>query len=203
MITVHITEDHKMLVEGLQKAINESEIATVTGVSYNLAESRKALVFGPPDVLLLDLTLPDGYGVDYCTEVRKKYPEIKILILTSHDEYSVARRVMENGASGYILKNSLSEEVIAGIETVMDGKIFLCEEIDILMKKGANNVVWLTKREEELLKLIVEGYTNQEAADKLFLSLETIKSYRKNIIQKLGVRNSMALVRMAIEKKLV
>ena len=203
MITVHITEDHKMLVEGLQKAIDESEIATVSGVSYNLAESRKALAFGSPDVLLLDLTLPDGNGVDYCTEVRKKYPDIKILILTSHDEYSVARRVMENGASGYILKNSLSEEVIAGIETVMAGKIFLCEEIDILMKKEANNTVWLTKREEELLRLIVDGYTNQEAADKLFLSLETIKSYRKNIILKLDVRNSMELVKIAIEKKLV
>ena len=203
MITVHITEDHKMLAEGLLKAISESDITTVTGVSYNLAETRKALAFGSPDVLLLDLNLPDGDGVDFCTEIRKKYPEIKILILTSHDECSVARRVMNNGASGYILKNSLSEEVIAGIETVMEGKIFLCEEIDILMKKEANNAVWLTKREEEILKLIVDGYTNQEAADKLFLALETVKSYRKNIIQKLDARNSMALVKMAIEKKLI
>jgi Response regulator containing a CheY-like receiver domain and an HTH DNA-binding domain len=203
MIKVHITEDHKMLIEGLEKTINESGIATVTGFSHNLEESRKALALETPDVLLLDISLPDGNGIDFCLEVRQKYPKIKILALTSHDEYSVAKQVIDNGASGYILKNTLSKEVIAGIEAVMNGEIFLCEEIDVLMKKEANNEFWLTKREMDLLKLIADGYTNQEAADDLFLSIETIKSYRKNLIFKLGARNSMALVKIAIEKKLI
>ena len=203
MISVHITDDHKMLVEGLSNSINESDIATVTGVSHTLAESRKALASTLPDVLLLDLNLPDGNGIDFCIEVRHKYPETKILVLTTHDEYSVAKRVMNNGAHGYILKNSLSEEVIAGIEAVMRGETFLCEEIDILMKKEAKHAIWLTTREQELLRLIVDGYTNQEIAGKLYLGVETIKTYRKNLILKLGARNSMALVRMAIEKKLI
>ena len=202
MIKVHITEDHKMVAEGLQKSINESGIAIVTGVSYNLAESRKALAFEIPDVLLLDLSLPDGSGIDFCTEMRQKHAGMKILILTSHDEYSVARRVMDSGASGYILKKSLYEEVISGIETVMKGETFFCDEIDSLMKKEENNTIWLTKREKDLLKLIVDGYTNQEIADVLYLSVETIKSYRKSLILKLGARNSMALVKIAIEKKL-
>lgn len=203
MITVHITDDHKMLVQGLSYSINESGVAIVTGISYTLAESRKALAFQTPDVLLLDLNLPDGNGIDFCIEVRRKYPDIKILVLTTHDEYSVAKRVMSNGASGYILKNSLSEEVIAGIEAVMNGETFLCEEIDILMKKEAGHAIWLTTREQELLRLIVDGCTNQEIAGKLYLGVETIKTYRKNLIQKLGARNSMVLVRMAIEKKLI
>ena len=203
MIKVHITEDHKMVAEGLQKSINESGIATVTGVSYNLAESRKVLAFEIPDVLLLDLSLPDGSGIDFCTEMRQKHPTMKILILTSHDEYSIAKWVMNNGASGYILKTSPSEEVIDGIETVMKGESFLCDEIDTLMKKEANNEFWLTKREKDLLKLIVDGNTNQEIADDLCLSIETIKSYRKSLILKLGARNSMALVKIAIEKKLI
>ena len=202
MIKVHITEDHKMVAEGLQKSINGSGIATVTGVSYNLAESRRMLAIDIPDVLLLDLSLPDGSGIDFCSEVQIKHPKIKILVLTSHDEYSVARRVMDSGASGYILKKSLSEEVISGIETVMKGETFLCDEIDALMKKEANNTIWLTRREKDLLKLIVDGYTNQEAADELYLSVETIKSYRKKLILKLGARNSMALVKIAIEKNL-
>ncbi|MDR2920709.1 MAG: response regulator transcription factor [Tannerella sp.] len=203
MIKVHITDDHKMLVEGLSNSINESGVAIVSGISYTLTESRKALAFQKTDVLLLDLNLPDGNGIDFCIEVRNKYPDIKILVLTTHDEYSVAKRVMNNGASGYILKNSLSEEVIAGIEAVMKGDTFLCEEIDILMKKEAERAIWLTTREQELLRLIVDGCTNQEIADILFLGVETIKTYRKNLIQKLGARNSMALVRMAIEKKLI
>ena len=203
MTTIHITDDHKMLVEGLCNSINESNVATVSGISHTLAECRNALRNQKFDILLLDLNLPDGSGIDFCVEVKKKYPDIKILILTTHDEYSIAKRVLENGASGYILKNSLSEEVIAGIEAVMNGEIFLCEEIDILIKKQSSQPIWLTARERELLQLIVDGYTNKGIADKLFLSVETIKTYRKNLILKLGVKNSMMLVRMAIEKKLI
>ena len=203
MITVHITDDHKMLTEGLQLSIDESGVAIVSGISHSLSECRNALKFQSPDVLLLDLNLPDGNGVDFCVEIRQKYPHIKILVLTTHDEYSVAQRVMNSGASGYILKNSLSEEVIAGIETVMNGEIFLCDEINILMKKQADQSIWLTSREQELLRLIVDGHTNQEIANQVFLSVETIKTYRKNLIFKLGAKNSMMLVRMALEKKLI
>ena len=203
MINVHITDDHKMLVEGLCISINESGSATVTSISHTLAECRNALAFQEPDVLLLDINLPDGSGIDFCAEIRQKYPSVKVLVLTTHDEYSVAHRVLENGASGYILKNALSEEVIAGIEAVMDGETFLCDEIDILMKKRSKQPVWLTAREQELLRLIVDGYTSQEIADKVFLSIETIKTYRKNLILKLGARNSMMLVKLAIENKLI
>ncbi len=203
MIHVHITDDHKMLVEGLTLSINESGIAKVCGASHTLAECRHALKTQLPDVLLLDLNLPDGSGIDFCAEVKKNYPGVKILVLTTHNEHSVAKRVLDNGASGYILKNSLSEEVIMGIETVMSGRQFLCDEMDILMKKQASQSVWLTAREQELLRLIVDGYTNQEMADKLFLSIETIKTYRKNLILKLGAKNSMLLVKMAIENKWV
>jgi DNA-binding NarL/FixJ family response regulator len=203
MISVHITDDHKILVEGLRRLINESKNITIIGVSHTLEECRKALTRQTPDILLLDLSLPDGSGIDFCVEIHRKYPELKILILTTHNEYSVAKQVMANGASGYILKNALSEEVFAGIETVMAGEIFLCDEIDVLMKRRTKPEIWLTARERELLRLIVDGYTNQEIADKMFLSIETIKTYRKNLILKLGAKNSMLLVKMAMENKWV
>ena len=203
MITVHILDDHRMLVEGLCFSIRESGIAKVTGASHTLAECRNSMAFYQPDVLLLDLNLPDGRGEEFCVEMKRKYPNMKILVLTTHDEYSVAKRVMDSGASGYILKNALSEEVIAGIEAVMRGEVFLCDEIDVLMNKRTEQPIWLTAREQELLRLIVDGYTNQEIADKVYLSVETIKTYRKNLILKLGAKNSMMLVRMALEKKLI
>lgn len=203
MITVHIVDDHKMLVEGLCLSINESGIASVIDTSYTLADCRSALALRVPNVLLLDINLPDGNGIDFCQEIRLKYPTVKILVLTTHDEYSVAKRVLNNGASGYILKNALSEEVIAGIEAVMNGETFLCDEIEIMMKKQTEQSIWLTAREQELLRLIVDGYTNQEIADKVHLSVETIKTYRKNLILKLGAKNSMVLVKIALENKLI
>lgn len=120
--------------------------------------------------------LPDGNGVDFCVEVHKKYPDMKILVLTSHDEYSIAKRVMANGASGYILKNSLSEEVIAGIKVVANNKVFLCEEVDILLKEHTDKPVWLSSREQELLRLIVDGYSNQGENCKLYFRQELFPS---------------------------
>jgi DNA-binding NarL/FixJ family response regulator len=199
MIAVHITDDHKILVEGLKILINESENIKVSGESYSLKECRQALALEPPDVLLLDLNLPDGSGVDFCLEVRKNYPQVKILVLTTHNEYSVAKQVMTNGASGYILKNALSEEIISGIEAVMGGETFLCDEIDILIKKRTEQQIWLTEREKQLLQLIADGYTNTEMADKMCLSEHTVKTYRKNLIAKVGAKNTMLLVNMAKE----
>jgi DNA-binding NarL/FixJ family response regulator len=192
-----------MLIEGLRILVNESNMSTVTGVSYSIAECRNNLAFKRPDVLLLDIKLPDGNGVDFCAELHKKYPELKILALTTHDEYSVVRRMMDSGANGYILKNALSDEILAGIEAVMNGETFFCEEIETIIKKQKTQSVWLTAREQGLLRLIVDGYTNQEIADELYLGVETIKTYRKNLLLKLGAKNSVVLAKMAIEKQLI
>ncbi len=203
MITVNIVDDHKLLVEGLSKLINDSDIATVTAVAHDALNARKMLANKLPDVLMLDINLPDINGVDFCGEIKKNYPQLKVLALTSYGDYSVVRSMLENGASGYILKNAMSEEMIAGIEAVYAGEVFLCHEVDVMMKKKENTGIWLTQREKELLKLIVEGYTNPEIADKIFLSPETIKGYRKNLLFKLGVKNTALLVKLAIEEKLV
>jgi len=203
MITVAITDDHKMLVQGMKKLIEESGKATVTGVAYSAAECRRMLQFEQPDVLLMDINLPDGSGLDLCSELHESYPQLKILALTSYGEYSMVKRMLDHGASGYVLKNAMSEEVIEGILTINNGETFLCHEVDLLMKKEPATQVWLTPREEELLKLIVEGYTNPEIAEKICLSPETIKGYRKNLLFKLGAKNTAALVKMALEQKLV
>ncbi len=203
MIQVHITDDHKMLVEGLRTAINESDIAHISGISHTLSACRDALESVHPDVLLLDISMPDGNGLDFCDEIHRRYPTIKILMLTSYDEFTLVNRAITAGASGYILKNALSEEVVQGIEAVMTGNTYFSKEIERLMKKRTNDSIWLTKREQELLRYIVEGYTNQEIADKMFLSIETIKTYRKNLTQKLGSKNTAELVRIAMRDKWV
>ncbi len=203
MIQVHIADDHRMLVEGLQAAIEESGTAKVVDTSHTLDACRKTLLFRRPDVLLLDISMPDGNGIDFCKEMHEAYPDMKILMLTTYDEYTMVNRAIAAGASGYIQKNALSEEVVKGIETVMAGDTYFSRDIDRMMKKRISHAVWLTAREQELLRHIVDGCTNQEIADRMFLSVETIKTYRKNLIQKLGVKNSTVLVKKALEKKWV
>lgn len=203
MISVHIVDDHKILAEGLQNLVDGSGFAKTTAVSYTGKECMKRLRRDLPEVLLLDINLPDASGIDLCKEIHTLYPNVKIVALTSYSEYAIVRQMMENGASGYVIKNAMPEEILLGIETVMDGDKFLCEQIDMLMKRSTMKNIWLTPREKDLLKLIVDGYTNAEIAEKLFLGVETVNSYRKNLLFKLGARNTAVLVKMAYEHKLI
>lgn len=203
MINVAIVDDHRILTEGLQSLIADSAIATVVGVAHSAAACRLSLAFWKPDVLLLDVGLPDISGVDFCKEIKEQFPDIRVLALTTHSEYTVVRQMLDNGASGYLIKNAMADEVMAGIEAVAAGETFLCHEIDLLMRRPAEKNVWLSPRERELLLLISEGLTNTEIAEQIFLSPETIRGYRKNLLLKLGAKNTAVLVKMAIEQKLI
>jgi len=203
MIRVALVDDHKSFVEGMSKLINDSGVAHVSGVGYSAADCRRLLRDELPDVLLLDIELRDGNGIDLCAELKKTYPALKILALTSYEAYPVVRRMLENGAMGYILKNAMAEEIYEGIETVAADNTFLCHEVNLMLKHKNNEALWLSPSEQRLLKLIVEGYTNPEISEKLHLGLKTVKSYRQNLLVKLGAKNTAVLVGMAIEQKLV
>jgi DNA-binding NarL/FixJ family response regulator len=200
MIRVHITDDHKLVVGGISLLIKESGVAVVSGTSYSINECRKALAFQAPDILLLDLELPDGDGIDFCVEIRRHYPSLKVLILTSHEEYSAIRRAKDNGVAGYLLKADLADELIMGIETVMNGQSFVSLEIEKRIKKIEERPMWLTTRERQVLEGVAQGYTNPEIADRLGLRVETVKSYHKSLNQKIDAKTPTELVKKAIEK---
>ncbi len=202
-IKLLIVDDHRILVAGLKKLFENSATVQVTGVAFSGKECRSAIIKELPDVILLDINLPDASGIDLCKEIKSQHPEIKIVALSSFNEYAIMRRMLENGASGYVVKNAMPEEIKMSVEMAANNASFLCEEIDLLMRKRSKNPIWLTPREKELLKLIVDGFTNHEIAEKMFLGVETINSYRKNLLIKLGAKNTAILVRMALEEKLV
>ena len=204
LVKVSILDDHKMVVKSLSSLINNSEIARVTDVYYNIKSCRQGLSKTLPDILLLDIGLPDGDGVQFCAEIKKAYPELKIIMLTSYKEFNVAKRALENGALGYVLKNAEPEEIFAGIEMVNEGKQFLCEEIDILLRDKMDvETVWLSSREMEILQYIADGYTTREIAKKIFRDEDTVKSHRHNLLIKLEAVNTPLLVRKACEQNLV
>ena len=203
LITVAIVDDHQIVIDGLEKIIAESGIACLMDKAYNIAGCWKMMNAQQPEVLMLDIGLPDGSGMDLCPQIKARYPAVNILMLTSYAEYAVISHVLNNGASGYILKNAMPEEIIEGIFTVASGKRFLSEDVDVLLKKGEKNKIELTRRERELLQLISEGYTSTEIADKMCLGYETIRSYRKNLHLKLGAHNTAELTRIAIDRRIV
>jgi len=203
MIKILIVDDHPLIAKSLSDIISDSGVGELVAVAGNAKQCLDFVATKHFDLVLLDINLPDGNGLDICKSIKEKYPQIKVLAITSYNEYSIIRKMLENGASGYILKNSMPEEVVEGIETVLKGETFLCHEVDLLMKKKADQQVFLTPRETELLKLICDGYTNPEIAEKLFLGVETINSYRKNLLFKLNARNTAVLVKIAMEQKLI
>jgi DNA-binding NarL/FixJ family response regulator len=203
MMNIQIVDDHNILIDGICRIIELSGIAVVSNIYSKLDDCRTGLAASRPDILLLDVHLPYGNGVEFCAEMKNLYPDLKIIMLTGFNELSIAKRSLKSGADGYILKSSGSETIMNGIKSVFNGKTFICEEIEHLMKISTDEAIWITEREKDVLRLIAEGCTDQETADRLFLSKETIKGYRKDLLLKFNTKNSVAMVRMAIEQELI
>lgn len=204
MIYLHIVDDQKMVVESLSMLINDSGIAKVTNIYHDLCSCRLGLEKELPDILLLDIGLPDGDGVEFCSEIKKKYPDLKIIMLTTYKEFNLARRSISNGALGYILKNAESEELFLGLDAVSNGRSFLCEDIDLLLKeKQYEKVIYLSNREKQVLAYLADGYTTKEIAGLIFRDVETVRTYRKKLLVKLNARNTAELVRKACEMRLI
>jgi DNA-binding NarL/FixJ family response regulator len=201
---VLIVDDHPVVVEGMRKLLNDSGISRNCLVAQSVKECLYIIDHFIPELVLLDINLPDGSGIDLCPIIIKKIPKIRILVLSSFGERSYISRMMENGAMGYMLKNSSEEEIINAINDVMDGKKHLGFDVAGILKKDiySNNTI-LTRRETEVLSLIADGFTNQEIAEKVFISPHTVDSHRKNLLLKLSARNTAELVKIAICKKLI
>ena len=203
MIRVAVVDDHKIVADGLERLINESGTTSVVGKAYSVTECRKLLKTGQPDVLLLDISLPDGNGIELCPEIKRKYPQVKILMLTSYGELATITHALDAGADGYVLKNSMPEEVLEGIRTVAEGGRFLCDRVNSLLQNYEKHSLELTRRELEVLRYIKEGLTSAEIADRICRSFDTVRSYRKALYIKLNAHSTSELISKAVELGLV
>ena len=203
MIKVYITDKNSKLTDNLCTAINKSKTAKVKEVFNKLKKCREALALRTPDVLLLGLALPDGNSIDFCKEVQDEYPNVKILVLTNDDEYSITKHVMDNGASGFIQKNALPEELIAGINAVAAGKNYIGGKIGIEEKDTKiDSPEWLTYLEQEILKLMEKDTSSQEAIEKLTLIGQSVDTFRKQLITHLLTNEKESLSADTIDEYL-
>ena len=203
LIDVYIADDHQMVCEGLSEMINQSGKAHVSRTFNTLETCRQTLQERRPDVLLLDLSMPDGDGVAFCQQIVSDYPNVHVVAVTIHDEYSMIQRMMECGAHGYVLKSSPVEGLIEAIVSVWRKQQYVSPQVEAILNEGKSRNVVLTDVETHILRLICDGLTNPEIATQLHLSIETINWYRKRLLAKFGMKNTVSLVRLAVEQKLV
>ena len=193
-----------MIVEGIRSLLQYEKDIEWMGHAMNAASCLAFLQQQQPDVILMDINLPDKSGIDLCKEVKSKYPSIQIVGLSSYNQQSFIQKMMDNGASGYVLKNATREELLEAVETVMNGQKFLSQEaVSTILKNEDSKIPVITRREKEVLLLIAEGLTNIEIGEKLFISTTTVDTHRKNLMAKFEVKNTASLIRMAAQYKFI
>lgn len=201
---VFIVDDHYMVIEGIRSLLQNEKNIEWMGHAMNAGSCLAFLKQQLPDIILMDISMPDKSGIELCREVKEKYPSVFIIGLSTFNQQSFIQKMMDNGASGYLLKNASQEELIEGIETVMRGKTYLSDEAgQVLRKNDDSDAPVLTRREKEVLELIAGGLTNNEIAAKLFLSSTTVDTHRKNILAKLSAKNTAELVKLAFFYKII
>jgi DNA-binding NarL/FixJ family response regulator len=203
MINVAIIDDQVIILKGIQKILADAMQINVSGVYSNGDDLLESLEQFEPHVLLLDIHMPGKSGTELASIISKKHPSVKIIVLTNVDVLSQMKQMLQKGCLGYLLKDVSPEILIEAIETVYKGEQFLQEEFKVQLLNnlsGANKQHLMTRREKEILKMIAEENTNNEIATKLFLSLRTVENHRNNLLNKLNVKNTAGLVKIAINE---
>lgn len=214
MIKILIADDHAMFADGIASILKNENGLQVVGRCLDGPSTLEFLKDNTVDILLLDVNLPGMSGIDVCKEVTANFKDTRVLAISMFNEESFVTEILNNGAMGYILKNTGREELMKAIETVLSGKSYFSDDVTQTIMKGLMKqrtaskktepeLPKISRREKEVLQLIIKEHTTQEIADELFISLKTVESHRSNLLAKLNARNTAGLVRIAMEKNLL
>ena len=204
-IKLMIVDDHPMVLEGMKALLTNFDYMSVAATATNAFEAMDKLKHQPVDIVIADINLPEVSGIELTARIKKEYPGIKVLAMSTFKERSYISQMIKNGASGYLVKSASKEEIEAAIQSASEGKLYLSLDINSidLNSEVTSDVPVVSRREKEVLQLIVDGLTNPQIAEKLFISLHTVDSHRKNLLAKFNVNNTASLIRVAIKNNLV
>jgi len=212
-LRIVLADDHTILREGLRSLLTADPDFEVVGEAQDGREAVRCVEKLEPDLLLMDLSMPRMSGMDAIREIKKRYPETRIIALTVHKTEEYLLTTLQAGADGYVLKDATHEELVMAIKNVMGGKSYLSPGVSEKIiegylegKESSQSVSsWetLSWREREVLKLIAEGYKNKEIAEDLCISLKTVEKHRANLMKKLDLHNAAALTVYAVDRGLV
>lgn len=212
MIKILIVDDHKIVREGIRSLIEKQPNIKVVGEAENGREAIDLSAQLSPDVVLMDITMPDMNGIEATVQITSASKKIKVLALSMHADKRFVLRMIKAGAAGYLLKECAFEELKTAITTVMENEVYLSPRIQGIIvndfirnpaKEDSENFLTLSPREKEVLQLLAEGNGTQKIADKLFVSVKTVDTHRRNIMEKLGVHSVAELTKIAIQEGII
>lgn len=206
-INIVLVDDHQMFRDGVKSVLSDEENIKVIGEVGSGKDLYELLESITPDLIITDISMPDISGIEVAKHVTEKYPGIKILILSMHSNEEFITKALSVGASGYLPKDTSMTELLKAINTIYSGDNYFNKSIsdtilNSLMNKPKEENKSLTKREKEIINLVVDGLSNKEIADKLCISIRTVDSHKNNIMQKLNLKSSVELVKYAIKNNL-
>jgi two-component system response regulator NreC len=211
MPKILIADDHAIVRTGLRTLLKEEPSMELVGEATGGYEAIKLVEDATPDILLLDLSMPDLDGIAVTKQIKPRFPDLRILILTIHEDQAMLREAIRAGASGYILKRAAEAELISAINIIMRGDMYvdpamvreLFDETASTQRSKPESIESLTPRETEVLTYIVQGYTNRQIGEVLNISVRTVEGHRANLSGKLGLQSRVDLVRYAREHGLI
>ncbi len=211
-IKIALVDDHKMFRDGIKSVLSDEKCIKVEAEAGNAEEIIEILKHKKIDVVITDIGLPGMSGIELCSHIKQHYQEIKVLILSMHNNEEFVMNSIKSGACGYLPKETGHEELIYALRKISEGDIYFNHNISQTIIKGyqrndnsigENPADVLSQRELEVLKLYAEGYTNSEIADNLFISVRTVESHKTHILQKLNLKSQVDLVKIAIKHKII
>jgi DNA-binding NarL/FixJ family response regulator len=209
-IKILIADDHTMFLQGIISLLEQEPNIEIVGKAVNGLEALQVIEQIPVDLLILDISMPEMDGIELSKILKKKFPAIKILVVSTHSNVSLISRLIRIGVNGYLLKNAEKAELLKAINTIAGGDNYFSEETEekhlsnnLRIEKQVSTLTELSSREKEILVLIAHEYNTAEIAEKTFISLNTVNTHRKNLLSKLNAKNTAGLVKYAVENGLV
>ncbi len=204
-VKVLVVDDHPMVIEGMKSMLQQIGFVDMTGAASNAYEALEKIKTTFPDIVITDINMPEISGIELTLKIRKEYPSVKVIAMSTFKERSYISQMVQNGASGYLVKSASKEEIEEAILSVYEGKLYMSLDVNLSSAEKENliSVPILSSREKEVLILIADGFTNPQIAKKLFLSMHTVDSHRKNLLTKFEVNNTASLIKLASKYNLV
>jgi DNA-binding NarL/FixJ family response regulator len=206
-IRVVLADDHQLFRDGMKAMLHASEEIEVVGEAASGSVLFTVLASQNPDIVLLDISMPPTSGIDLLPTIKERFPGVKCIMLTMHDDVQYVLRSLKQGASGYLLKEADAEELLVALREVHNGKKYFKNKISDLIVTNLSGEpspeTLLSEREIQVVRLVAEGKITKEIAEQLFVSTRTVETHRSRIMKKLGVANTAEMVRLAYEKKLI
>ncbi len=214
-INIFLVDDHQIVRDGIKSLLLNSLEISIAGEAMNGKELMEKIEHSKPDVILMDISLPDISGIELTKQITQQFPDIKVVILSMYTQEDFITNAIAAGAKGYLPKNTTRQELLNAIIAVHNGKEYYNDAVSKIIlenyistvRKSKESITekdaeTLSSREKQILKLYIEGMSNQQIADKLFISIRTVESHKNHIMQKLGVKSTVELVKYAIRNNI-